>query len=154
MKRSILIHLALLGALSAAPAFAQQNPSDNPLLPAVTAPVSSAPSAQITGKQGWITLKSPTEFGDTVLKPGTYYVEHEIQGSGHVLTFQQVGDPDLALQNSDQSLVGQPVSAPCHLETLSARVKHTKLTTVPDGALSRVLSIQIKGENVAHTFQR
>ncbi|HZC22879.1 MAG TPA: hypothetical protein VE866_06035 [Candidatus Binatia bacterium] len=93
-------------------------------------------------------------MANSVLKPGTYYIEHEMNGGTHVFTFQQVGDPDLALQYSDESLVGQPVSVPCNLETLSARVKHTKLTTVPDGTLSRVVKIEIKGENVTHTFQR
>lgn len=155
MKRSILIALALLAVLAAVPALAQQNPSNThsfAVTSTTTAP--SAPSVQIVGKQGWVTLKSDTKFGDAVLKPGTYYVEHEMSGLSHVFTFQQVGDPDLALQYSDESLIGRPVSVPCNLETLPARVKHTKLITVPDGTLTRVVEIEIKGENVAHTFQR
>ena len=155
MKRAILIALALFAVQAAVPVLAQQNPSDNPLLAASgTATAPSASSLRIVGKQGWVTLKADTKFGDTVLNPGTYYVEHEIKSGTHVLTFQQVGDPDLALQYSDESLIGQPVSVPCNLETLPARVTHTKLITVPDGALSRVVKIEIKGENVDHSFQR
>jgi hypothetical protein len=55
--------------------------------------MSAAPTAQSTGKQDEITLKSATEFGNTLQKPGTYYVEHEMNGGRHVFTFQQVGDP-------------------------------------------------------------
>jgi hypothetical protein len=158
MKRSILVQMALLGALAAVPAFAQAGTSSAALTdfqyPSGDTATAPMPSAPITGKQASVTLKSTTEFGKTVLKPGTYYVEHEIRGSGHVFTFWQAGDPNLALQYSDESLIGQPVSVPCQLEALSGRVKHTKLTMVPDGALSRVVKIEIKGEDVAHTFQR
>lgn len=152
MNRPILFALALFSILTVGNALAQQNPSDNPLLPdaAVTAP--PAPAAEITGKQGWITLKSDTRFGNTVLKPGTYYVQHQMIAGSHELSFQQMGDPDLALQYSDEGTVGEPVSARCQIENLSARVKRTTIATVPDGTGRRTIKIEIKGENVAHTL--
>ena len=104
----------------------------------------------VIGKQGWVTIKSATKFGGTVLKPGTYSIEHERVGGTHLVTLQQLGDPNLALQYSDQAFVGQPVSVPCELETLPARVKKTVVTIVPDGTGQRITKIEIKGENVAH----
>lgn len=111
------------------------------------APHSNTP---VIGKQGWVTIKSATKFGDTVLKPGTYSIEHERVGGTHVVTLQQLGDPSLALQYSDQTFIGQPVSVPCELETLPARAKKTVVTIVPDGTGQRITKIEIKGENVAH----
>jgi hypothetical protein len=98
MNRSHFLALGLFLALAAASAFAQQNP------------------ALITGKQGFLRLKADIKFGDTVLKPGTYIVQHEIQGGRHVLTFWQMGDPSLAQEYSDEALVGEPVGVPCNLE--------------------------------------
>lgn len=134
MKRSPFVVLGLFAALAVGSAYAQQDPT------------------LITGKQGYVTLKADTKFGDTVLKAGTYIVQHEMQGKTHVLTFLQLGDPNLALQYSDLAFVGEPVSMPCNLEPLSARVKHTQVTTVADGKISRIEKVEIKGENVAHTF--
>jgi hypothetical protein len=52
MKSGHFFALALFAAMAVVPAFAQQDPT------------------LITGKQGYVTLKSDTKFGDTVLKPG------------------------------------------------------------------------------------
>jgi|GEM_PF-1820330 len=134
MKRSTLFAFALFSALAVGPAQAQQ----------------AAP--QVTGKQGYVTLKSDTKFGDTVLKRGTYLIQHEMTNGRHVLTFWQLGDPSLAQEYSDQAFIGAPVSEPCSLETLSGRVKHTEVETVPDGTLGRIEKVEIKGETVAHTF--
>ncbi len=135
MNRSHFFAMALFAAsLAAGPVLAQQNP------------------ALITGKQGYVTLKKDTKFGDTVLKSGTYLVQHEMNGGKHVLTFWQMGDPSLAQEYSDLAFVGEPVSVPCELETLSGRVKHTVVATIPDGTLSRIEKVEIKGETVAHAF--
>ncbi len=113
------------------------------------APNSNTP---VIGKQGWVTIRSATKFGDTVLKPGTYSIEHERVGGTHLVTLQQLGDPNLALQYSDQAFVSQPVSAPCELEKLPGRAKKTVVTVVPDGTGQRITKIEIKGETVAHEF--
>lgn len=134
MKRSAFFTFALFTALAVGPAYAQQ-----------TSPV-------ITGKQGYVTLKADTKFGDAVLKPGTYLIQHEASSGRHVLTFWRMGDPSLAQEYSDQAFIGAPVSVPCTMERLNARVKHTEVETVPDGTLSRVEKVEIKGETVAHAF--
>ena len=106
----------------------------------------------VVGKQGWITIKTTTKFGDALLKPSTYSIQHEAVGRTHVVTAQQLGDPDLALQYSDRAFVGQPVSVPCQMETLPARAKKTVVTVVPDGDGQRIARVEIKGENVVHEF--
>ncbi len=134
MNRSHFIALALFAALTAGAVFAQPNPME------------------LTGKQGFVTLKADTRFGNMVLKPGIYLIQHEMTRGTHVVTFWEMGDPNLALQYSDEAFVGDPVSVPCKLETLPARVKHTEVTTTHDGTLARVVKVEIKGENVAHEF--
>lgn len=149
MKPSILFALILATALAAITAFAQQNPSDNPL-PSTAAAVPTAPDVQVVGKQGWITLKADTKFGDKLLKAGVYYLQHEVRAGSHGVTFQKVGDPDLALQYSDKGTDGPPVTAQCHLENLPTKAKRTTIGTVPEGTMRRIAKIEIKGENVAH----
>lgn len=134
MKRSVITAFALFAALSVGPAYAQEA------------------SPLITGKQGYVTLKSDTKFGGTVLKRGSYLIQHQISNGRHVLTFWQMGDPSLAQEYSDQAFVGEPVSVPCSLETLNGRVKHTGVETVSDGTLSRLQKVEIKGETVGHAF--
>jgi hypothetical protein len=132
MNRSHFFALPLFTALTAGTVFAQQDPM------------------QVTGKQGFVTLKADTKVGDAVLKPGTYIVEHEMTGKTHVLTFWKMGDPSLAQEYSDEALVGEPVSVACKLESLPSRVKHTEVATAQDDKLARVVKVEIKGENVAH----
>ncbi len=55
-----------------------------------------------------------------------------------------MGDPDLALQYSDEGTAGPPVTTQCRLESLAAGVKRTTITTVPDGSMRRVAKIEIK----------
>ncbi len=53
-----------------------------------------------------------------------------------------------------ESQTWSPVSVPRELERLPARVKHTVVATVQDGTVSRIEKVEIKGENVAHTFEK
>lgn len=76
-----------------------------------------------------------------------------MQGASHFVSFQQTGDPDFALQYSDQALVGQSVNVKCQLEDLPRHAKRTATTTVVDGTEPRITRIEIKEENVAHMFE-
>jgi hypothetical protein len=63
-----------------------------------------------------------------------------------------MGDPNLAQEYSYLAFVGEPVSVPCRLESLPARVKHTGISTSDDDKLVRVVKVEIKGENILHEF--
>lgn len=143
MKHAVLVELAI-AVLTTNLALAQKNLLDIPLVSGTRA---SAQRGQITGKQAWVALQEETLVGDVVLKSGAYQIGYELQGGTHGFTFRMIGDTDLG------TFVGQPVTVPCRLEALPARVKHTRLTRIPDGARRRLVRIEIKGENVAHTFQ-
>ena len=73
-----------------------------------------------------------------------------MSGGRHVLTFWQKGDPNLAQEYSDLAFVGEPVSVPCRLDMLPARVKHTGITTSDDDKLVSVVKVEIRGENIVH----
>jgi hypothetical protein len=124
--------VALFAAMALGPAFAQQDPT------------------LITGKTGLRDLTGRHQVRRDRAEAGIYLVQHEMSGGRHVLTFWQMGDPNLAHGYSDLAFVGEPVSVPCRLETLPARVKHTDVTTSDDNKLARVVKVEIKGENVVH----
>lgn len=110
-------------------------------------------SATKIGKQGDIWLSRETKIGDLTLKPGHYEIQHEtVNGTQHAFSFQQLGDPDLALQYSDEATIGEPTLVTCKVDSLDVRAKHTSVTTVPDGKEQRITRIEIKGETVAHVF--
>ncbi len=107
-----------------------------------------SPAATI-GNTGHIWLGRTTQIDGVTLKPGHYRIWHEATNSQHVLFFHELGDPDLALQYSDQSFVGKPAAVKCRVETLATPAKHTTVTTAPDGRAQRITRIEIQGENVA-----
>jgi hypothetical protein len=122
------------------------------LLSAAIAFGTSEQSIQV-GKTGYITLGHDTKIGDLVLKAAQYTIQFEpASGTGHVLAFQLLGDPDLALQYSDLAQVGTPVGVRCQLEKLAAPAKHTRVTITRDGNERRITRVEIKEENVAHVF--
>lgn len=151
MNRPIFAAVIFIIVLASLPSSAQQNPSGSSSANAAVS-ASAAPELLVVGKQGWVTFTVDTKLGSTLLKPGNYYLQHEARGDSHVMTFQRLGDPDIALQNSDLALDGPPVTAYCKVENLNARAKHTTILTAPAGAQRRITRIEVKGENVAHVF--
>jgi hypothetical protein len=103
------------------------------------------------GKQGTVSLSTDTKFGDTVLKPGEYVVQHAVEGEGHIFTFVNVATYT-STQAENPSSTGNAYAAKCSIEPLQAKVRRTTVTTVPDGAGRRITRIEIKGETVAHVF--
>lgn len=144
MKRSILIQLAI-ATLATNLGVAEHNLREIPLVTTSGNPA-QVRREQITGKQAWIALHEDTLVGEKALKPGAYQIGLELQAGTPVFTFRMIGDTDLG------TFVGQPVRVPCRWETLSTRVKHTRLTRVPEGTRRRLIKIEIRGENVAYTF--
>ena len=110
---------------------------------------SSATAAGTNGKKGQITLRSETEVGDLVLKPGTYRVQHRVEGSDHVIHFEALtkGNP---YYSTVAGVKGHPGEIKCRLEPLSGKVRHTAVYTRKDGDIYRVTKVEIGGESVAH----
>ncbi len=108
----------------------------------------SRPGTMI-GRSGHIWLNQPTQIDGMTLKPGQYRIWHETTDSRNALVIHQVGDPDLALQNSDLEMVGTPVSVSCRVQALDVPARRTMVTTVPAGRGKRITRVEIKGERIA-----
>lgn len=121
-------------------------------LSVILAFAATRPAATI-GNTGHIWLSRATHIDGLTLKPGHYQIWHETSDSQHRLFFHELGDPDLALQYSDQSFVGEPVAVTCGVKALAARAKRTTVTTVSDRYGQRITRIEIQGESVALLLQ-
>ena len=114
--------------------------------------VAAAADQQIikVGKKGEILLDRVAKIGDITLKPGKYQVQHRVDGQDHFIQF-------VAFKSSHHPLTawrGTPDigGVKCSLETLPAKASYTRVTIDTTGGESRVIRIEIAGENVAHIF--
>jgi hypothetical protein len=92
------------------------------------------------GKKGEVTFSKETKVGDLTLKPGRYVVQHRVQGEEHFVHF---------VSQSGSAHGGE---VKCNLEPLKNKASQTAVTTEAEGAMQRIVRIEIAGENVAHVF--
>lgn len=98
------------------------------------------------GKKGDVKFSTETLVGDLRLKPGSYQLQHRMDGSDHFVHFTKMSE------GRPQSAVAQAGEVKCRLEPLNANAKVTAVYTRPEGSDSRVTKVLIQGENVAHVF--
>lgn len=103
-----------------------------------------------TGKKGEIVLNQETKAGDLTLQPGSYLVQHRVEGEDHFVHFTKMSkgnpySPGLTYPKSHEGEIK------CRIEPLSSKVAETKVILGPgeDGTY-RIQRIEIAGENVAH----
>lgn len=94
------------------------------------------------GKKGEVVFSAPTKVGDLTLKPGTYRVQHRVEGEQHFIRFEALG----------ASGTPGPGEVQCKVEPLSKKVSQTAVYTTTEDTGSRVTKVEIGGENVAHVF--
>ena len=103
-------------------------------------------------KKGMVRLTSKTRVGDRLLEPGMYHVQHVVEGSEHVISFQPVTMP---AGFKEYSMVEgkEIVRLKCRVEPVAKSVSNTKITLGRNAAGERVIEeIQIPGEKVKHVF--
>ncbi len=96
------------------------------------------------GDDGAVTFPGPTAVGDWLLKPGSYRLEHAVEGGEHFIAFI----------SSEALPAGAPaVRVRCRLEALKKPAKKTEVyALVSGGGARRVDWIRVQGESVAHLF--
>ncbi len=87
-----------------------------------------------------ITLESKTNAGDVTLKPGVYRVEHQSQGTLHLLHFTPVTNP-----REEWTVIVK-----CDRDPSRPPWKRTELTFKKEGGTPRITRIVLKGERVAY----
>jgi hypothetical protein len=103
------------------------------------------------GKKGEIELKEPTKIGDATLEPATYVVQHRVISDRHYVRFQKLVEvPDLNLEPTFE-----PTDAgvyACKVEPAPSKFKTTTVLLDHDAQGARITKVEVKGENVVHTF--
>jgi hypothetical protein len=91
-------------------------------------------------KKQEIRLFSESKVWDVTLKPGTYTIQHRVEGSDHFMRFT---GPAPKLDTKDVH---------CKAEALKSKADQTAVFASTEGEAVRVTRIVIKGESVAHVF--
>lgn len=94
------------------------------------------------GKKGEVAFSTPTKVGDLTLKPGTYRVQHRVEGEQHFVRFEALGSSGTPGQGEVQ----------CKLEPLPKKASQTAVYTTKEDSGARVTKVEIAGENAAHVF--
>ena len=116
-------------------------------------------SAQSTGKdftignKGEIHFNVPVKAGGTLLPPGMYQLQHQVEGVDHVVIFKEMEMP--ANYRHSNTPVGKEVVAriKCRVEPVDKKVNTTKieLRTNAKGE-KEVAEVQVAGEAFKHIF--
>jgi hypothetical protein len=96
------------------------------------------------GKKGDVRFDTETLVGDLRLKPGSYQLQHRVDGSDHFVFFTEV--------TKAGSTVAHAGEVKCRLEGLDHKASTTSVYTREEGTSRRVTKVLIGGENVAHVF--
>lgn len=149
LKQPTIFVLSSLLTAGVAGAAQHQHGGGQAAMPAMPAAVpedalAKAEKALKVGKKGDVKFDTETLVGDLRLKPGSYQVQHRMDGSDHFVHFTEV--------TKAGSTVGHPGEVKCRLEVLDHKASVTTVYTREEGASQRVTKVLIGGENVAHVF--
>ena len=103
------------------------------------------------GKKGELPISSPTRVGDVLLEPGTYRVQHVVEGEDHVVVFNKLPHARPGYQYSGK---GKEVArVKCRLEPLGEKAKHDGMRFGTNAAGETTIEeVHVKGEDVRHVF--
>ena len=103
------------------------------------------------GKKGELPISSPTRVGDVLLEPGTYRVQHLVEGEDHFVVFSRLPHPRPGYQHSGK---GKEVArVKCRLEPLGEEAKHSGMRFGTNAAGETTIEeVHVKGEDVRHVF--
>ncbi len=100
----------------------------------------SAERLKVT-EQGFVTFKAQTAVGESLLEPGTYRFQHDVEGEEHFVGFGTSPRESTAAR------------VKCGLEPLHRPAKATQVYVTWYGSrIGRVERIEVRGESVGHVF--
>jgi hypothetical protein len=108
------------------------------------------------GKNGDVTFTTETRLADITLKPGRYFIQHRLDGTAHYVHLTEVTSK-LPLKRRASDAIGEetiahPGEVECELEPLNKKAGKTSVFTTKENGMSRIVRIEIAGEDVAHIF--
>ena len=107
-------------------------------------------NAKDWGKRGQMTLATETKIGRSSLPPGRYVVRHYADPAlGNEVLFEGKGKSGVTTPAGSQSSQLTLITK-CRIIAMDHKADETMVIAVPDGETPRILSLQIKGEKIAH----
>lgn len=111
----------------------------------------------LIGKTGEVVLSQPTYFGEQLLSPGRYTLQHvQRRGANHQLDVMRLvrlsdlkGAAGVPAGNAPLGATRQG-EVVCTVKTLGHAMPRTALVTNQNGDRTYVLEVFIRGENVVH----
>ena len=104
----------------------------------------------IIGKKGQVHFDAQVKAGDTVLKPGMYQVQHVMEGSDHVIVFNEVG-MQAGYKMGNTPLGKEVARIKCKVEPVTKKVSNTKITLRTNAAGEKeIAEVQVAGEAFKH----
>lgn len=107
------------------------------------------------GKSDDVSFSEDVRVGETLLKPGTYRVQHRVAGGEHFVHFEALAT---TTPSAHKTATGTAIPAggvgdvKCRLEPLAARAQATSLHLSNEDGSQRLTKLLVRGENVAHVF--
>lgn len=104
------------------------------------------------GKKGVVPFDTPVWVGDTLLKPGSYQIQHVMEGQDHVIVFTKMSHAG-ARPGGESVPTKEVTRLKCRIEPLGEKAKHGGMRFGTNAAGEKTLEeVHIKGENVKHLF--
>ncbi len=104
----------------------------------------------IIGKKGQVHFATQVKAGDTVLKPGMYQVQHVMEGSDHVIVFNEVG-MTAGYKMGNTPLGKEVARIKCKVEPVTKKVSNTQITLRTNAAGEKeIAEVQVAGEAFKH----
>ena len=104
----------------------------------------------IIGKKGAVHFTAQVKAGGTVLKPGMYEVQHVMEGSEHVIVFNEVG-MQAGYKMGNTPLGKEVARIKCKVEPVTKKVSNTQITLRTNAAGEKeIAEVQVAGEAFKH----
>lgn len=107
------------------------------------------------GKRDDVEFLGEVRVGEATLRPGTYRIQHRVEGADHYVRFQPLATATPSAHKTATGTdvpAGEAVEVKCRLQPLGAKVQATTLHLLNEAGGRRLARVLIRGENAAHAF--
>jgi hypothetical protein len=118
----------------------------------VSAQDKKAPDFTI-GKKGEVHFNVPVRAGSTLLKPAMYQIQHQLEGTDHVVVFKEMEMPGGYRHGNTPVAEQASARIKCNVEAVDKKVRNNTMTLRTNAAGEKeIADVQIAGEAFKHLF--
>lgn len=105
------------------------------------------------GKKGEIHFNVPVKAGGTLLQPGMYQLQHQVEGTDHVVVFKVMEMPAGYRHGNTPTAEQASARVKCKIEPVDKKVSKTAITLRTNTAGEKeIAEVQVAGESFKHLF--